>query len=209
MSDPADVLAVLPATPKVESALALAREHPEELAHLRQVARLAAILFRELEPLHGMGDREHELLCCAALLHDVGISVSYQRHHKHSLRLILEQPLVGFEPAEQLLVANVARYHRKAKPKAKHSAFAELGDEDQETVRRLAAILRVADGLDRAHERAVEQLDAVQRTPMHWVIEVRGSGDLAYAVWAAERKADLFEDVYGVAIRFEPKGKPA
>ena len=98
MSDPADVVGVLPTTPKVESALALAREHPEELAHLRQVARLAAILFRELEPLHGMGDREHELLCCAALLHDIGISVSYQRHHKHSLRLILERPLVGFGP---------------------------------------------------------------------------------------------------------------
>jgi len=204
-----DETPILPTTPKVESALALARQHPEELAHLHQVARLAATLFRELEPIHGMGEREYELLCCAALLHDIGISINYARHHKHSLRLILEDPLPGFTAAEQLLVANVARYHRKAQPKAKHQQFAQLGEEDQQTVRRLAALLRMADGLDRAHENAVVQLAATQQSPVHWQVEIRGHGDLAYAVWAAERKAGLFEDVFGLDIRFEPKGAPA
>ncbi len=199
----------LPATPKVETALATARQYPEELAHLEQVARLAVTLFDQLAAVHALGDRERELLCCAALLHDIGIAVSYQRHHKHSLALILEQPLPGFSPDEQLLVANVARYHRKAQPKAKHPHFAQLAEADREAVRHLAAVLRMADGLDRAHEHAVEQLDAVEQSPVQWLVEVRGSGDLGYAVWAAERKAGLFGDVFGVAIRFVPKGKLA
>ena len=198
----------IPATPKVESALALARQHPQEFAHLEQVTRLAAVLFRELEPLHGMGDDACELLCCAALLHDIGISISYARHHKHSLRLILEAALPGFSPVEHQMVANVARYHRKARPKSKHKAFAPLSAQQRDVVRRLAAILRMADGLDRDHEDAVEQLKATATSPVHWLVELWGHGDLAYATWGAERKADLFESLFGVAIRFEPKGAP-
>ncbi|MFW6163933.1 MAG: HD domain-containing protein [Planctomycetota bacterium] len=208
MADGTQTTPVLPPRPKVDAALAAAREHPEVLGHLEHVARLAVLLFDELAPLHGLGDRERELLCCAALLHDVGVSVRYKGHHKHSLRLILDNPLPGFSPDEMLLVANLARYHRKARPKAKHEHFQRLDEADQETVRRLAAILRLADGLDRAHEDAVEQVDAVRQSPVQWVIEVRGRGDLGYAVWAGERKAPLFEETFGAAVRFEPKGKP-
>ena len=199
---------LIPATPRIESAMALARQHPEEHAHLQQVTRLAAMLFDALAPLHGMGEAERELLLCAALLHDIGISVSYARHHKHSLRLILDEPLAGFEPETQQMVANIARYHRKAAPKKKHEAFAPLSEDQRATVARLAAILRMADGLDRAHEDAVEQLSASPTSPVHWLVEVRGRGDLAYAVWGAERKAELLETLFGVGIRFEPGGAP-
>ena len=132
--------------------------------------------------------------------------MSYVRHHKHTLRLIAESALPGFSPVEQQMVANIARYHRKAVPKPKHPAFGELDATQQAIVTRLAAILRMADGLDRAHEDAVEQLDASATSPVHWLVEVRGDGDLAYATWGAERKAGLFEDTFDVAMRFEPKG---
>ena len=198
----------LPDTPKVHSALALARQHPDELLHLEQVARLAGLLFDALAPIHGLGQHQRELLLCAGLLHDVGISISFAKHHKHSLRLIRQSDLPALTADERLVVANVARYHRKAKPKASHPDFAELPDGLQDTVRRLAAILRLADGLDRAHENAVTDLSARPLAPDHWQIDIQGHGDLAFAVWGAERKAGLFGDVYGVALRVQSQGPP-
>jgi exopolyphosphatase/guanosine-5'-triphosphate,3'-diphosphate pyrophosphatase len=167
------------------------------------------MLFDALEPLHEMGAPEREMLCCAALLHDIGISVSYRGHHKHSLRLILESDLPALTADERELVANIARYHRKAMPKPKHRAFRLLSEKDQGLARRLAGILRMADGLDRAHENAVTRLRATQRGPGRWVVELYGRGDLAYAAWSGQRKAALFKDVHGVGIRFQPKGPPS
>ena len=196
-------------SPKVACALAAAQEHPEELMHLLQVARLSAMLFDALEPLHKMGSWERDLLCCAALLHDVGIAVSFSGHHKHSLRLIQKAELPALTAQERDVVANVARYHRKAKPKAKHKSFARLAEDQQALARRLAAILRLADGLDRAHENAVAHVEADAASPEHWEIDLYGHGDLGFAVWGAARKAGLFEDVYGAAVRFEAKGPPS
>lgn len=198
-----DRAAVVPATPKTDCALRVARDYPDELPHLEQVARLAVLLFRSLGQVHKLGPHECELLCCAALLHDVGISVSYPGHHKKSLKLILRAELPALTAREREIVANVARYHRKAKPSAKHQAFARLPAEDQQLVCKLAAILRLADGLDRAHENAVSAVEA-SADPQGWAVAIAGPGNLAYAAASARRKADLFEDVYDVKIRFEP-----
>jgi exopolyphosphatase/guanosine-5'-triphosphate,3'-diphosphate pyrophosphatase len=191
-------------TPRIQCALAVARQYPEELMHLEQVARLSERLFDALQPLHQMGQRERELLCCAALLHDIGLRVSISSHHRHSLTLILESDLHALAAEERRLVANVARYHRKAAPSEKHPHFRDLPAESRELVRRLAAILRIADGLDRAHENAVSEIEASPAGPAVWTVRVSGRGDLAYAAWGAMRKADLFGDVYGVKLRIEP-----
>lgn len=196
-------------TPKIASALAVARGYPEELVHLEQVARLSGMLFDALEPLHGMGSYERELLCCAALLHDIGISISYSGHHKKSLRLILQSDLPALTVRERETVANVARYHRKAKPSKRHGAFGGLPADDRRLVRGLAAILRVADGLDRAQESAVGGLTGRIGPGGLVTIEIDGGGDLSYAAWGARRKAGLFEEVYGVSLGFEARGRGA
>jgi len=193
-------------TPKIQCAWKLARAYPEDLAHFEQVARTCEQLFEAFRPLHGLGGRELELLYCAAALHDIGLSVSLSGHHKHSLRLILAGELPEFTPEERLVVANIARYHRKALPAEKHDHFAQLPPAARDTVRRLAALLRIADGLDRAHENAVSSLEAVQTGPDLWTLAIHGNGDLTFAAWGAERKADLFQQVYGVALQIEPKG---
>ncbi len=193
-------------TPKVRCALAVARQHPGELRHAEQVARLSELLFDAFQPLHGLGARERELLLCAALLHDIGLSVGLSGHHRHSLRMILDSDLPAFTPEERLLVANVARYHGKGHPSPRHEQFAALAPPEREAVRRLAALLRIADGLDRAHEDAVTDADVSAVGQKSWRIEVSGSGDLAFAVFGAERKAGLFEEVYGVELTIEPAG---
>ena len=196
-------------TPKIERALAVASRYPIDLAHVRHVARLADLLFGVFQPLHGLGERKRELLACAALLHDIGVSAGASGHHLSSLRLILEADLSPLSGEEKLVVANVARYHRKAHPSPKHEPFAALPPGDQEIVRRLAALLRVADGLDRAHENAVERLAAAPGSADSWTLSIDGPGDLELAASGAARKADLFEEVYGRSLRVEWARRPA
>lgn len=198
--------AAVPLTPKTADARRAAAGYPSEMVHMEQVACTAAMFFGELSDLHGMGRAELELLCSAALLHDIGISVDYRSHHKKSRKLIMTLDLPSFTTREREIVANVARYHRKARPAEKHKAFRALLEDDRELVRKLAAILRPADGLDRAHENAVNRIVAGKRLPSLWNVALYGPGDLSYAAWAAERKAGLFEEVFGVRCRFEAVG---
>jgi len=194
-------------SPKVACALALARQHPAELVHLEQVARLSVVLFDGLKPLHRLVLGERDLLCCAALLHDIGISVGYKGHHKSSRKLIEGADLPALTTCERSIVAQLARYHRKAAPSEKHRAYRELDPDSQRRVLRLAPILRIADGLDRAHQNAVARVEIVLPDPGGACrIDLFGPGDLDYAAWGARRKAGLFAEVYGVDVSFEPKG---
>ena len=92
-------------------------------------------------------------------MQDVGYLIDYDKHHKHSYHLILNSRLAGFRPQELELIANIARYHRGGKPKAKHANYDRLAAADQERVRRLAAILRIAGGLDRSHSQQVRGVE--------------------------------------------------
>src|SRR5438094_8223266 len=94
--------------------------------HANQVARLAVTLFEQTRAIHGLTDREREWLEYAAILHDIGVHISYERHHKHSYYLIKNGELRGFEPEEIDIIALVARYHRRATPKDDHEGYADL-----------------------------------------------------------------------------------
>ena len=172
-----------------------------EVGHCRQVSRLAVALFEQTASLHGLNPEARALLACGGLLHDIGVSVTYQRHHKHSRDLILAAPLPALTPRETPIVANLARYHRKGHPSPEHAHFARLDPADRELVRKLAALLRIADGLDRTHTNAVTSLEASQTRPGRWRISVEGRGALTAELWAArEKKAGLFEEVFGVRV---------
>lgn len=130
--------------------------------HNLQTARLALRLFDVTASVHGLGGREREWLEYAALLHDIGYSVHYRGHHKHAYYLITNAVLDAFDQREVEIIALVARYHRgsfpKARPNASHPALAVLKPWQQRTIRKLAALLRVADALDRTHASRVEEI---------------------------------------------------
>lgn len=171
--------------------------------HMVQVAFLSLELFCELEGLHGEAAGSSRLLQAAALCHDVGYAISPQAHHKHSRDLILERPIPGFDEGEMMAIASLARYHRKAEPSTGHKLFAKLGEEMRETVRRMAALLRVADGFDRSHQSLVRGVSAAietERVVLH--LDVRH--EIGVDLWAADRKKGYFERVYGKALVFEP-----
>ena len=127
--------------------------------HSRQVVRLADELFLALQPHFELGDPERQWLAFAARLHDIGFSISDKSHHKHGEYLIRNADLPGFWPEEVDLLAQVVRFHRgKAPHHAKHEAFRALAPWHRQVVRKLAAILRVADALDRRRHQAVHHL---------------------------------------------------
>jgi exopolyphosphatase/guanosine-5'-triphosphate,3'-diphosphate pyrophosphatase len=169
--------------------------------HAEQVALLSLSLFDQTRELHKLGEEERALLHAAAMLHDVGSFVSYNRHHKHTYYLLYHADLPGFTDRERELIATIARYHRRSTPKDRHEEFQRLTPEERIVVRRLAALLRVADGLDRGHRRHVRSVKVKQRGK-RMEIDVTAEPGSELEVWSARQKADLLEEVHGGEIRF-------
>ncbi|MFI4871677.1 MAG: hypothetical protein ACIARQ_07685 [Phycisphaerales bacterium JB061] len=151
--------------------------------------------------------RVREVLEAAAILRDVGSVMNYNRHHRHSYHLILHSGLAGFTQEEIELIAVIARYHRKTKPSKSHEEFKRLTPENQETVSRLAGILRIADGLDRTHSRDVESVKVEVEEGTIRILAMAKSNPTA-CIEGAQRKADLFSDVFQVetVIRWQDPG---
>jgi exopolyphosphatase/guanosine-5'-triphosphate,3'-diphosphate pyrophosphatase len=186
------------------------RCHFEE-PHSVQVQRLALRLFDAIGPRLGCDPAERTTLANAALLHDIGYHISYDRHHKHSYHLIVHAELLGITPAEQIVIANIARYHRGAAPRRKHRNFGALDKELRNQVERLSAILRIADGFDRGHVSAVADVKVrwLQRALRITPVAAKGASTLRLEVWGAHRKSELLADLAGIPIEIIGAGGAA
>jgi exopolyphosphatase/guanosine-5'-triphosphate,3'-diphosphate pyrophosphatase len=173
--------------------------------HASQVARLAVALFDQTRAVHGLTDREREWLEYAATLHDIGVHISYERHHRHSYYLIKNGDLRGFEPEEIETIALVARYHRRATPKASHEDYGDLPGPRRRIVRTLAAILRLAESLDRSHSQTISSLDLHDRGD-DGLLQIRTAGDAELELWAAGRHSEPFERLLGKPLRIGVSG---
>lgn len=156
-------------------------------AHANQVRFLADRLFEQLAPLHGYGAIELELLNAAALLHDLGTLISYDDHHKHSQTLIINSGLAGFSPRETALIALMTRYHRRGRPRV-DGFESVLADGDEQRLIKLAAILRLAEFLERGRNANVDDIGA------HWdeealYLTLYADEFPAVEIWEAERNA--------------------
>lgn len=191
-----------PGEARARSVLGFAERCRYEAPHSQQVQRLALQLFDSIGARIGCEPEERQTLSDAALLHDVGYHINYQGHHKHSFHLIQHADLLGIPPDEQIVIAHVARYHRGSEPKRKHEAFWALDRETREKVQRLSALLRVADGFDRAHVSTVDRLKvrwmerAIRITP----VPRRATSSMRLELWGASRKSGLLAEVAGVPV---------
>jgi len=176
------------------SAKRLANATNSDQHHMAQVTKLALALFDKLMDLHGLGARERLLLEITAMLHDIGWSRTTDGgHHKHSRDMILEAELPGLTEDERTLCALIARYHNKAEPDAKrHKGFAALKKKERALVSWLAAILRVADGLDCTHRCAV-RIGGCELGRKRLTISLAARGECAGEISGAEKKSGLLE----------------
>lgn len=188
------------------SALDIGEKYNFDRKHSEHVRNLALQLFHALKDEHHLGERYEIILTVAALLHDIGMFISNRSHHKHSMYLILNCDIFGMSARDLLLTALVARYHRKAVPRASHDRYMNLARKDRVVVLKLAAILRVADALDRGHMQRRKELN-VRFEEGRMVIEMPNAGDLAMEQHGLREKGQMFAEVYGKDVVLTDSGK--
>jgi exopolyphosphatase/guanosine-5'-triphosphate,3'-diphosphate pyrophosphatase len=182
-------------------AVRIGEKYNFDRAHGEHVARLAGQLFDALQPVHQLAAEYRDLLRCAAVLHDIGQFVSYSGHHKHSCYFIQHEEFPGLTRSQQHLVAVIARYHRKALPSEKHPEYQALDPEQRQAAAACAAMLRIADALDREHRQLVDSVTArVENGMVH--LEIHARAPVLLELSAAGKKAQMFEKVFGRKIVF-------
>jgi exopolyphosphatase / guanosine-5'-triphosphate,3'-diphosphate pyrophosphatase len=181
---------------RIESVENLAHRFNSEPEHVRRVAALSRDVFDGLAAagLHDYGDAERELLWAAGVLHDIGTAIDYEDHHRHSHYLILNAGLPGFDPREVLLIGLMARYHRKGEPDASELGdLAQDGDEDR--LRLLCAIIRLAEQLERSRDGAIRSVDvAAVNGRVTLAPDADPQADTTVPIWAARQNADLLAE---------------
>ena len=186
-----------PGEARARSVRQLAERTNYEEPHSQHVQKLALQIFDSVGKRLGCSRSDRQLLADAALLHDIGYHINYDKHNKHSYHLIQHAELLGLTPADQIIVANVARYHRGAPPKKRHENLATLDARMRKTIIRLAAILRVADGFDRGHAGAVQAVKVrwTQRALRLTAVPHPRGLSIRLDLWGAARKSRLLAQV--------------
>lgn len=187
-----------------DAARALGQRFGFDERHGLHVGALAGRLFDDLQALHRLPRSARRVLEAAAVLHDIGIAVSFHRHHKHTYYLVANADIPGFSDRERLLVATVARYHRRSTPDRGRADLGHLSTAELTTVRKLAALLRVANALDASHQQPIDRVRAEAVSgAVRLRLATRAPADLE--LWDVRREAALFREVFrkriDVAVR--------
>lgn len=183
----------------ISSAQELAKKYKTDHKHAEHVASFAQQIFRELRHLHGLEAKHELLLRVAAILHEVGMFVNAREHHKHSMYLILNTELFGISTEDRIIVALLARYHRRYNPESNHPHFSELTREERMIVFKLAAILRIADSLDRSHSQRIKTIH-LRPQGNRLLIQTPGVDDTTIEQLAVNSKCDLFREIFGFEV---------
>jgi exopolyphosphatase/guanosine-5'-triphosphate,3'-diphosphate pyrophosphatase len=179
---------------------ALGRRYGVDAAHIRKVAQLAVMLFDGLMTLHRLPPAQGRLLEAAAYLYNIGHYVNEARHHRHSLYLVENSDLPGFDDRERAIIANVCRYHRKSMPQPSHEAFQALDADGKRAVIALAPLLRLAVALDQSQEQKVARVDTFVDEK---AVQVRlySDSDVDNEQWHASQVSNVFVEAYGLPLQ--------
>jgi len=186
----------------INSALSVRRKYGGDLTHARHVASYGLQIMDTLRDRYGFGDRDEMIFHVAALLHDIGQAINTASHHKHSRYLILNSDIFGLGRRDITLAALVARYHRRAAPKPSHVDYMALGRMDRITVSKLAAVIRVANALDRLRFRRTLSMD-MRIEENRFIIETAPDQDLSPVKQRIRDRSRLFASVFGKEIQLK------
>lgn len=183
----------------IRSATQLGRKYNFNEAHSIHVAKLACILFDQLQPLHGMSGRFRGLLQVAAILHKVGAFIGNKANHKHSMYIIDNSEFFGVGSEDKQLVALVARYHRRAMPSSRHIGYSSLSRDLRVAVSKMASILRLAIALDVSYSQKINSLKC-KIMPNDIQIVTEELSDLTLERVELREAGELFENIFGKPV---------
>lgn len=176
-------------------------------SHVYEVKKLSLMLFDEVNKnLKKLPLKLRKLIETAAILHDIGYNIDSKHHNKHSFELIVKNGIKDFDDDETIIIAHVARYHRGSLPnKAEHKEYGLLKRKERKIVKRLAAILRICDGLDRAHMQLIKSIKSEydENNNIFTILLTSNIIERTPDVWAAVKKKDLFEKIFKVQVVFK------
>jgi len=188
------------------SAWEMLRRYQADARHAAAVESYAILIFDSLKKMHGFSSRERRLLQTAAILHDVGKFINSKYHDVYSCHILMDSNIIGLSVEEMALIGNIARYHSGAIPSMSHAEWAELSSEDRLAASKLAAILRLADSLDRSHMQKLSDIEIKQKDN-ELVISGRTDRETALEEWAFAYKSEFFTEVFGLRCVFKKKGR--
>lgn len=184
----------------IRSAIGLGRKFDFDAKHARHVADLSRKLFAELQTEHQLESRMELLLYLAALLHEIGLYINVRSNHKHAMYLIRNSELFGLSRRDVLLVALVARYHRRSSPQPDHEGYANLDRQDRVAVAKLAAILRLAIALDESRSQRISGIKCrIENNRL--IIVASGVDDVSLEQLALRQTGNLFEEIFGYPVQ--------
>lgn len=182
------------------SCLLMAMRYETDIEEKKHVTKMALQLFDQLKEVHQLDADARELLQHACLIFDVGLFVNFQDYHKHAAYLILNGRLRGFNNEERIMLALMARYHRKSGPKKKHEIFSQLEAKERTLLTGLVGILRIAVALDKTKNQWVEHLDC-KWDKESLTIKIFGEASMDLEIWEAQRFSDVLVKFLGKNIQ--------
>ncbi len=189
-----------------ESAEKLAISCNYDYKHCLHVSKLAGIIFDQMTDLHNLGEESKEYLIIASMLHDIGYHIAHSKHHIHSQYIIVNSELLGFNENEIRAIACIARYHRKSHPKTSHSEFMLLPDDWKSVVKKLSAILRIADAFDRTHNFLIQDVNVkTKKAEVIFYVDNKLE-NIEIELWSLERRKKLFESLFEKEIKVKSNG---
>jgi exopolyphosphatase / guanosine-5'-triphosphate,3'-diphosphate pyrophosphatase len=192
---------------RYRSIISLAENCRYDKAHSEQVLKLSLRIFEQAKDSLNLSRKDEEYLEAAAILHDIGHNLSHAQHHKHSYYLIRNCELLGFNDEEIEIIANISRYHRKSHPKLKHENFSKLSSDNKERVKKLAGILRIADGFDRGHNSVIQDVIVKPNDGTYeFSVLTKDNQNSELEIWGADMRKTLFEEAFGTKVKIIPAG---
>jgi exopolyphosphatase / guanosine-5'-triphosphate,3'-diphosphate pyrophosphatase len=188
---------------RTESLEQVCQKYLFDAPHAHHVSQLALNIFYQLTELHHLSEKYAAILSAAATLHDIGAFIAQPKHHKHSYYLIKSSGMSSFSKVDLDIIANVARYHRKAHPSPKHLGFSQLSPSDQEIVRKLSAILRIADAFDYRHEQKIKSVTcSLKKSKTLTIIGSATDNGKDETEWIL-KKGELLHEVFNVNLNIQ------
>ncbi|MGE5249578.1 MAG: HD domain-containing protein, partial [Bacteroidota bacterium] len=182
------------------SAMRLGEKYQFDREHGARVARTARRLFDQTAALHEIDPEERILLEVGALLHDIGHFVNSLNHELHGEYILRSSPIIGLDERGRDIAAQLVRYHRKLSPDTRDEKFKALSAEERQTVLKLSALLRLADGIEVSHTPRIHSV-MLREGQESWELKLHGEGGLLLEKWTLEKRKNLFEDVFGVTLK--------